>query len=91
MPILFIVLINGKVALVACIVWLLLWYCCVVVGSGWIKIKPEYIDSLSDQLDLIIIGGYYGTGRVCMSGASEFDVLFVCTWSAVIVCLVFVC
>ncbi|RDD46321.1 DNA ligase 4 [Trichoplax sp. H2] len=32
-------------------------------GSGWFKIKPEYVDSLSDQLDLLIIGGYFGVGR----------------------------
>ncbi|XP_064401547.1 DNA ligase 4-like isoform X2 [Halichondria panicea] len=31
-------------------------------GSGWLKIKPEYVDSLSDQLDVIIIGGYFGKG-----------------------------
>ncbi|XP_073251496.1 DNA ligase 4-like [Porites lutea] len=32
-------------------------------GSGWVKIKPEYVDSLSDELDLVIIGGYFGVGR----------------------------
>eukprot|EP00795_Rhopilema_esculentum_P013203 gene13203-4019_t len=32
-------------------------------GSGWLKIKPDYIDSLSDQLDVLIVGGYYGVGR----------------------------
>ena len=39
-------------------------YCIFVfaVGSGWLKIKPEYVDSLSDQLDVIIIGGYFGVG-----------------------------
>lgn len=26
----------------------------------WIKIKPDYCDSLSDSLDVIILGGYYG-------------------------------
>ena len=31
-------------------------------GSGWVKIKPEYVDSLSDQLDVLIIGGYFGEG-----------------------------
>ncbi|KAJ7378944.1 DNA ligase (ATP) [Desmophyllum pertusum] len=32
-------------------------------GSGWLKIKPEYVDSLSDELDLLIVGGYFGVGR----------------------------
>ncbi|XP_065897200.1 DNA ligase 4-like isoform X2 [Dysidea avara] len=32
-------------------------------GSGWLKIKPEYVDSLSDQLDVVIVGGYYGVGH----------------------------
>ena len=36
--------------------------CTYTVGSGWLKIKPEYVDSLSDQLDVIIIGGYFGAG-----------------------------
>ena len=28
----------------------------------WIKIKPEYIDGVCDDFDLIILGGYYGSG-----------------------------
>ncbi|KAK8730552.1 hypothetical protein OTU49_008063, partial [Cherax quadricarinatus] len=31
--------------------------------GGWIKVKPEYVDSLVPELDLLIIGGYYGKGR----------------------------
>ncbi|KAG1700928.1 DNA ligase 4 [Nymphon striatum] len=31
--------------------------------GGWLKIKPEYVDSIIDQLDLIIVGGYFGEGR----------------------------
>eukprot|EP01116_Phalansterium_solitarium_P022237 TRINITY_DN7271_c0_g1_i3.p1 TRINITY_DN7271_c0_g1~~TRINITY_DN7271_c0_g1_i3.p1 ORF type:complete len:974 (-),score=418.09 TRINITY_DN7271_c0_g1_i3:27-2948(-) len=30
--------------------------------TNWIKLKPEYIDGLSDDLDLLIVGGYWGTG-----------------------------
>ncbi|XP_055945641.1 DNA ligase 4-like [Argiope bruennichi] len=32
-------------------------------GCGWLKVKPEYIENLMDELDLLIIGGYYGEGR----------------------------
>lgn len=28
----------------------------------WLKLKPDYIQSSSD-LDFLIIGGYYGSGR----------------------------
>lgn len=29
-------------------------------GSNWIKLKGDYIDGLTDTLDLIILGGYFG-------------------------------
>ncbi|XP_033127857.1 DNA ligase 4-like isoform X2 [Anneissia japonica] len=32
-------------------------------GSGWLKIKPEYMDNMMDELDLLIIGGYFGKGK----------------------------
>ena len=32
-------------------------------GSGWFKVKPDYMLGLNDDLDLLIIGGYYGVGR----------------------------
>ncbi|XP_044728298.1 DNA ligase 4 [Chrysoperla carnea] len=31
--------------------------------SNWIKIKPDYFEGLITDLDLLIIGGYYGDGR----------------------------
>ena len=32
-------------------------------GSGWFKVKPDYMLGLNDDLDLIIVGGYFGKGR----------------------------
>ncbi|KAG8224017.1 hypothetical protein J437_LFUL001094 [Ladona fulva] len=32
-------------------------------NGGWYKIKPEYIGEVSDTLDLLILGGFYGEGR----------------------------
>ncbi|KNC52955.1 DNA ligase [Thecamonas trahens ATCC 50062] len=32
-------------------------------SHGWLKIKPEYGDRTADDLDVLIVGGYYGTGH----------------------------
>ena len=31
--------------------------------NSWIKIKPEYIDNLGDDVDLVIVGGFYSEGK----------------------------
>ena len=31
----------------------------------WIKLKPEYFDKMRDNLDLVVLAGYYGDGRSC--------------------------
>ncbi|XP_076463012.1 LOW QUALITY PROTEIN: DNA ligase 4-like [Babylonia areolata] len=31
--------------------------------GGWYKIKPEYVGGLMDELDLLIVGGYFGEGH----------------------------
>lgn len=31
-------------------------------NNDWVKVKPEYISNLGENLDLLIIGGYYGNG-----------------------------
>ncbi|KAI2642476.1 DNA ligase I [Xylaria nigripes] len=50
--------------------------------SDWIKVKPEYMDGLGENVDVVIIGGYYGSGRrggrlssfLCGLRVSESDV-----------------
>ncbi|KAI8379658.1 uncharacterized protein BYT42DRAFT_569559 [Radiomyces spectabilis] len=32
-------------------------------NPNWIKLKPEYIDSIHDNCDLLVVGAKYGTGR----------------------------
>ncbi|KAI8362261.1 ATP dependent DNA ligase domain-containing protein [Mortierella sp. GBAus27b] len=32
-------------------------------GQDWIKLKPEYVDGVFDSLDVLIVGGYYGSGN----------------------------
>lgn len=31
-------------------------------GEGWLKIKPEYVTGLMDELDVLLVGGYWGKG-----------------------------
>lgn len=31
--------------------------------DDWIKVKPEYMSSFGEELDVVIVGGYYGNGR----------------------------
>ena len=32
--------------------------------AGWYKVKPEYMTDLSDSLDLLVVGGYFGKSLV---------------------------
>ncbi|KAK6851869.1 DNA ligase 4 [Apiospora arundinis] len=32
-------------------------------NDDWIKVKPEYMDDLGENVDVVIIGGYYGSGH----------------------------
>ena len=41
--------------------------------NDWIKMKCDYIDSLNDSLDLIIIGAFYGEGKKRIQGGTSYD------------------
>jgi len=34
-----------------------------VRGWNWVKWKPEYVKGLQDTFDVVVVGGFYGTGR----------------------------
>lgn len=48
-------------------------------GIDWIKLKGEYVEGMIDTLDLLIIGGYFGEGRVRIgvSGEEGANVVFI--------------
>lgn len=31
--------------------------------GGWFKIKPEYVGGLMDELDVLVVGGFFGVGH----------------------------
>jgi DNA ligase-4 len=31
--------------------------------ENWYKVKPDYFEALSDDLDVMLVGGYFGEGR----------------------------
>lgn len=40
--------------------------------TGWIKLKAEYVEGMTDTVDAIIIGGYYGSGKIRSGDISRF-------------------
>ncbi len=41
-------------------------------NSGWYKVKPDYMLGLNDDLDVLIVGGYYGEGKLRAGLISHF-------------------
>ncbi|KAJ2995832.1 hypothetical protein NUW58_g1163 [Xylaria curta] len=50
--------------------------------ADWVKVKPDYMDGFGENVDVVIIGGYYGSGRrggrlssfMCGLRATESDI-----------------
>jgi len=40
-------------------------------GNNWLKLKGEYVEGLTDSLDLVILGGYFGDMSYRIGGTNH--------------------
>ena len=43
-------------------------YTCAARDERWVKLKPDYVGGFNRTFDCLVVGGYYGDGRVRLLG-----------------------